>query len=87
MKPIEFKEANTNFGVGQESVEPMPALYLGEHGEVISCWKMTFKEALRLLFTRKIWLCIVTFGKPLQPSFMGTRKKELFVPKKDNNNK
>lgn len=81
MKPIKFKEANVAYGEGQENLLPLPALKFDD-GEVVSCWKLTFKEALRLLFTRKVWLCVATFNRPLQPTFMSTEKKDLFVPTK-----
>lgn len=87
MKPIKFKESNITFGVGQEGVQELPALLLPEHGEVISCWKLSFKEMLRLLLTRRLWLCVATFGKPLQPLFMSTRSEDIFTTNNNNNKK
>jgi hypothetical protein len=81
MKPIKFKEANTVYGKGQESLEELPALRFDD-GEVVSCWKLSLWEALRLLFTRRVWLCVATFNKPLQPTYMSTQSKDLFVPNK-----
>ena len=79
MKPIKFKEANAVYGKGQENIyEELPALVF-EDGEVMSCWKLSFKEVLRLLFTRKVWLCVATFNNPLQPTFMSTKKSDLFT--------
>ena len=78
MKPIKFKESNATYGKGQENLyEELPALVFDD-GEVMSCWKLSLKEALRLLFTRKIWLCVATFNNALQPTFMSTRKSDLF---------
>jgi hypothetical protein len=81
MKPIKFKQSNVVYGVGQESLQELPALKFDD-GEVVSCWHLTFKEALRLLFTRKVWLCVATFNNPLQPTFMSTQQKDLFVKNK-----
>ena len=85
MNPIKFKESNTTFGVGQEGVEELPALILQEH--VISCWKLSFKEVLRLLITRRLWLCVATFGNPLQPLFMSTKSEDIFTTNNNNNKK
>lgn len=87
MKPIKFKESNITFGVGQEGIKELPALLLPEHGEVISCWKLSFKEVLRLLLTRRLWLCVATFDKPLQPLFMSTRSEDIFTTNNNNNKK
>lgn len=82
MKPIKFKESNAVYGKGQENIyEELPALVFDD-GEVMSCWKLSFKEVLRLLFTRKVWLCVATFNKPLQPTFMSTKKSDLFTSTK-----
>lgn len=81
MKPIKFKESNTVYGKGQENIyDALPAT-LFEDGEVVTCWKLSWKDVLRLLFTRKVWLCVATFKKPLQPLFMSTDKYEIFQKK------
>lgn len=82
MKPIKFKESNVTYGKGQESIEELPAL-LFDDGEVVSCWKLSFTEVLRLLFTRKVWLGVATYCRPLQPTFMSTKKSDLFTVSKD----
>lgn len=54
MKPIEFKEANVKLiltGCGD-----LPAFRDGR--QVISCWKMSFKERIRALISGKVWLGI-----------------------------
>lgn len=79
MKPQPFKEANKVFGESQEEYHPLPAFLAdGPQGEVITCWKLSFGERLRLLFLGKIWLCILTFNNPLSPTYITTRKSELF---------
>lgn len=67
MKPIEFKESNVTFAKDQPEYLPLHA-YRSDDGEVISCWKLTFGERLKVLFTGKVFLQILTFNKPLQPS-------------------
>lgn len=66
MKPIEFPEQNCVFAKDQPEYLPLPA-YRSDSGEVISCWRLTWKEVLRFLLTRKIWLRQLTFNDKLQP--------------------
>lgn len=81
MEPIKFNEANTVYGKGQEYLyEVLPAL-LFEDGAVVTCWKLSFKDILRLIFTRKLWLFVATFNNPLQPLFMSTNKRDIFTSK------
>ena len=77
MKPIEFKEQNIVFAKDQPEYNPLPA-FRDEKGEVITCWNLTFRERLRVLFSGKIWLSLLSFNKPLTPSFMTTKKNDLF---------
>lgn len=70
MEPIKFTESNIIFAEDQqEYYQPLPA-YRGEDGEVISCWSLTLKERLTLFLTGRIWLRILTYNKPLQPSLL-----------------
>ena len=66
MKPIKFKEANFTFAIHQPEYLPLPA-WRGNDGTVISCWRFSWRERLKLLITGKIWLKVLTFNQPLQP--------------------
>jgi len=66
MKPINFKQAGVIFAKNQPEYMPLPA-YKGDDGKVISCWKMGFKERLKIFLTGRIWLTLLTFNNPLQP--------------------
>lgn len=78
MKPIEFPEQNVVFAKDQPQYQPLPAFKdSGPEGEVISCWKLTFKERVRILFTGKLWVSLLSFHNPLTPSYFTTNKKEL----------
>lgn len=82
MKPIEFKEQNVVFAKDQPEYQPLPALrYDNPQGEVVSCWGLTFRERLRVLFTGKIWVSLWSFKNPLTPSYLTTKKKELIAGK------
>ena len=84
MKPIEFKDQNVVFAKDQPEYQPLPALRLSTpEGEVISCWKMSFKERLKVLFTGKVWLSLMSFNKPLTPSFMSVNRKDVYSKAED----
>ena len=78
MKPIKFKEQNIVYAENQPKYLPLPAFKNeSPQGEVISCWQLSFIERMRILFTGKIWVCLLSFNKPLTPSFFSTKKSEL----------
>jgi len=66
MKPIKFKESNITFAKDQPEYIPLPA-FKSEDGRIISCWELSFKERVKVLFTGRMWLSLLTFNKPLQP--------------------
>lgn len=79
MKPIYFKEVNVEYAKDQPEYNTLPAHKVdSERGEVITCWNLSLKERLSILFFGKIWLCLLSFNKPLTPIFMTTKKKDLF---------
>lgn len=79
MKPIEFKHQNIVFAKNQPEYLPLPALKIkGDEGYVVSCWKMTFFERIKVLFTGKVWLSLMSFNKPLTPSIMSVNRKEIY---------
>ena len=78
MTPIKFPEANVTFAKDQSEYQPLPAFKSDtQQGEVVSCWQLSLKERLRLLFTGKLWVSLLTFNKPLTPSFFTTKKSEV----------
>lgn len=79
MKPINFKEANIIFAKNQPQYKPLPAWRTNsdcDDGQVISCWSMNFVERLKVLFTGKIYLSLLTFHKPIQPQKLRLTFKE-----------
>lgn len=83
MKPIKFKEQNTTFAENQPEYLPLPAFKstVG-NGEIVSCWQASFKERLIFLFTGKMWVSLMIFGKPLTPSFFTLKKSDIFLTEK-----
>lgn len=74
MKPIKFKEQNINFtapqGMTEEECGTLPA-YSHESG-ILSCWEMTFRERLKVLFTGRVWFDIMARSQP--PIWLGVDK-------------
>lgn len=84
MKPLRFKEQNNAIAEHQDEYVTLPAFVdPGPKGEVVFCMGLTFRERIRILFTGKIWCCLMMFrdgkGKlnPVTPSFFTTKKSEL----------
>lgn len=90
MKPIDFPERNIVYGEGQKEYQPLYAytnkakhiegdkiIYDDPQGNTVACWKLSFIERLRLLFTGKVWVCLLSFHKPLTPSYVTTKKEEV----------
>lgn len=79
MKPIKFKEANVVFGEDQPEYLPLPAYCADtKEGHAVTCWKLSFLERIRILFTGRVWLSQLTFRKPLQPIRPAVKKYEIF---------
>ena len=80
MKPIKFKDQNTIVAEDQPPYQALPALKIDSpEGEVISCWKLTFIERLRVLFLRRIWMLLMSFNNDLTPSYLSTKKKDVYT--------
>lgn len=79
MKPVEFKHQNVVFAKDQPEYQPLPALRIDSpQGEVVSCWKMSFKERIKALITGRVWLSLMSFNKPLTPSYMSVNRKDVY---------
>lgn len=80
MKPIEFKEQNVVYAKNQKEYLPLPAFKASTpEGEVVSCWKLSFIERIRILFTGVLWSSLMSFNKPLTPTFFTTKKSDVLV--------
>jgi len=78
MNPIEFPGHTTVFAKDQPEYLPLPA-HRGPAPKhcVTSCWRLSWTERLKLLFTGRIWLQTWTFGGPLQPQRLDIDKPGL----------
>lgn len=68
MKPVEFPGHNVVYAKDQPEYLPLPAYKRpGDEGDVTSCWKLSLRERIKLLFTGRIYWSQWTFDGPLQP--------------------
>ena len=78
MIPIKFKEQNITYSTKKKEYSSLPAFKANTpQGQVVSCWKLSIGERLRILFTGKLWVCIVSFNRPLTPTYFTTKKTDL----------
>jgi hypothetical protein len=76
MKPEKFEGHNIVLGEGQEQYQDLPAQYNPDdkNGEMVTCWKLTIRERIRLMITGRLWLSCYTFREPFQPVRLSTKK-------------
>lgn len=84
MKPVKFKYSNAVYGEGQDEYLPLPALKLdGTNGEVITKWKPSFKDRIKILFGAHVYTSQLTFQRLLQPIRLGTKRQDFFITNED----
>lgn len=79
MNPIHFEESNVVIAKNQPPYRALPAHRRpdDENGKLTVCWRLSFRERLRVLFRGVIWQQILTFREPLQPQSLLIDKPEL----------
>lgn len=72
MTAVEFPEQNMVVAKNQAPYLPLPAKISGSpDGLMAVCYRLTFWEIAKLIFTRKLWIETLTFHRsitPLRPS-------------------
>jgi hypothetical protein len=84
MNPFKFKESNTVLAERQPQYKPLPVFFdrNSDDKPMVSCWKLNFRERMKILFCGKVWLLVATYGKPYQPTLLTTKKKDVLIVKK-----
>lgn len=67
MKAVEFKQQNIIIAKDQKPYLPLPARISKNGQYVTSCWRMDLFSRILFIFTGKIYVTQLTFGRPLQP--------------------
>lgn len=75
MEIAKFKESNVEFAKFQPGYLTMPA-HRSDDNTITSCWRLTFSERVRILFTRRVWVQLSTRGTP-QPQFLRVDKPDF----------
>jgi len=78
MKPIKFPESNVMLAENQPEYNQLP-IYRFENGDNVSCWKLSLKERIILLFTGKLWISMKTFNNKPMP-ILPTIEKDIVIP-------
>lgn len=87
MDPIKFKEHNIVIAEDQKQYRPLPAHTAGDYeGTLTFCWRLSWKERLKVFMSGVMWHQVMTFNGPLQPQLPLATKPELpaFIPPKPN---
>ena len=88
MKAKNFKYQTSIYAKDQPEYLPLPAIKIeGSEGYVVFCMGLSFWERIRILFLGEVWVSLMTFNKPLTPSFLSTKRKECFSHPDDDINK
>lgn len=84
LKPVDFEDSNVEFAKDQDEYGSLSALRFDSiEGEVITCWKMSFRDRFKVLFTGVIWMRLLTFNRPLTPSNLSVNRKDMYSRPED----
>lgn len=61
-----FNIPTVTFAKDQPEYNPLPA-WRGDDGMVVTRWRASWGERLKMLLTGDLWLTVLTFNRPLQP--------------------
>lgn len=68
----------TVYAKDQPPYIPLPVVKLGDDtGTVLSRWRLTWRERLRVLWSGDVYLWQLTFGGPLQPTKLEATRPEI----------
>lgn len=68
MKPIKFKGHNMVLAENQKEYQPLPVCdERSKEGTKVSCWRLSFWERIKLLFTGRLFIAQFTFYQPFHP--------------------
>lgn len=77
MQAIKFPGHNLVLAENQPQYKQLPVCFQGGVEKAMtSCYKLTLRERLRLLFKGKLYITQLTFGAPLQPQLPSVEWKE-----------
>lgn len=76
---VKWKHTNIEIGLKQNQYITLPALKInGAEGHLITKWKLTIPQRLKVLITGTIWMNSMTYNKPFTPMKLSTNRKQLY---------
>ena len=72
MKICKFVQTNCIYAKNQPEYLPL-LVHKDVEGIVTSCWKAELIERIKILFTGKVYLQLMTFNQPLQPQLLHSK--------------
>ena len=76
MENIEFEESNIVIAKDQDEFKTLWA-YMDDE-VTVSCYKLSWKERFKILFSGELWLGQANFGNPIQPQLPSVYKETFF---------
>lgn len=76
MEQVDFKQTNNR--LSENGKNPVPVFVDESVGLVVSCWKPTFRERVKLLFSGKIYICMVATKKNVPATRLSVSEDEIF---------
>lgn len=79
MKIVSFPERTTVYAKNQPEYLQLPSHVFKDsaEGRIACCWRMTWRDRLKILFSGLVWHEILTFGNPLQPQKLSADKPNM----------
>lgn len=74
----DHEAVETVYGRNQPQYHALPSLRLPD-GRMLTRWKLSFLERLKVLFTGNVYLHVMTFNRKLQPVKVTAEPDEDFV--------
>lgn len=84
MNPVEFPEQTEVLAKFQPEYKPLPVYRCSDDpsGCIKFCWKMTWRQRLKILWSGLVWHQVLTFGEPLQPQLLTVEKPSMHTKPK-----
>ena len=76
MEQVDFKQTNNR--LVEKGGLPVSVFVDESVGFVVSCWKPTFLERVKLLFTGRIFVCMMSAKRNVPVTRLSISEKEVF---------
>lgn len=78
MDIIEFPEQTVIYAKDQPEYRPLPAYQFHDsEGRIVCCWRLSWRERIKVLFSGVLWHEILTFNQSLQPQLLSVDKPDM----------